>query len=110
MIIIKDTKILDAVKGYKIPFHSKLLQSRIPSQPIVSREEEELVKLKVKEMQKKGAMRKFEPSKGEFVSNLFLVKKKGGGQRPVINLKQLNCDIPYCHFRIQSLQDLKYML
>ena len=27
----------------------------------------------------KGAIRKFQPSKGEFVSNLFLVKKDGGG-------------------------------
>ena len=48
-------------------------------------------------MLKKGAIRKVQPSKGEFVSNIFLVKKNGG-QRPVKNLKQLNAYIPYCHF------------
>ena len=73
------------------------------NQPIVSREGEELVKLEVKEMLKKGAIRKVQPSKGEFVSNLFLVKKKDGGQRPVINLKQLNAYIPYCHFKMEGL-------
>ena len=41
MKITQDPKILDIVKGYKIPFHSKPFQSEIPSQPIVSREEEE---------------------------------------------------------------------
>ena len=79
--ITQDPKILDIVKACKIPFHSKSFQSKIPSQPRVSQEGEELVKLEVKEMLKKGAIRKFQPSKEEFVSNLFLVKKKDGGQR-----------------------------
>ena len=109
MKITQDTKILDIVKGYKIPFHSKPFQSKIPSQPIVSREGEELVKLEVKEMLKKGAIRKVQLSKGEFVSNSFLVKKDGS-QRPMINLKQLNAYIPYCHFKMECLQNLKYML
>lgn len=33
------------------------------------------------------------------MSNLFLVKKKDWGQRPVINLKQ---HIPHCHFKMQN--------
>ena len=61
----------------------------------------------------KGAIRKFQPSKGEFVSNLFLVKKDGGGggegQKPVINLKQLNVYIPYCHFKMEGLQKRNYI-
>ena len=76
MKITQDQKILDIVKGYKIPFHSKTFQSKIPSQPIVSQEGEELVKLEVKEMFKKGAIRKVQPAKGKFVRNLFLVEKK----------------------------------
>ena len=38
MKIAQHPKMLDIVKGYKIPFHSKLFQSKIPSQAIVSRE------------------------------------------------------------------------
>ena len=36
MKITQDPKILNMVKGRKIPFHSKHFQSKIPSQPIVS--------------------------------------------------------------------------
>ena len=59
---------------------------------------------------KKGAIRKVQLSNREFVSNLFFVNKKDGDQTPVINLKQLNTYIPYCHFRMEGLQNLKYML
>ena len=76
----------------------------------MSREGEELVKLEVKEMLKKGAIRKVQPSKGEFASNLILVKQKDVGQRPVINLKQLNAYIQYCHFKMEGLQNLECML
>ena len=103
-------KILDIVKGYKISFHSKSFQSKVPSHPIASREGQELVKLEIKEVLKKGAIRKVQLSNREFVSNLFFVNKKDGDQTPVINLKQLNMYIPYCHFRMEGLQNLKYML
>ena len=98
------------LKGYKIPFHSKPFQFKTPFQTIVNRQEKELVKLKVKEMLRKGLIRKVQPSKGVFLINLFLVKKKDGTQRPMINLKQLNTYIPYCHLKMEGLQNLKYML
>ena len=58
----------------------------------------------------KGAIRKDQPSKGEFVSNLLPVKKKEGNQRTVMNLKQLKAYVPYCHFKMEGLQSLKYIL
>ena len=72
--ITQDPKLLDTVKVYKISFYSK---------SIVTREGEELMKLEVKEMLEKGTIKKVHPSTGEFISKLFLVKKKDGGQ--VIN-------------------------
>ena len=57
MKITQDPKILNIAKGYKIPFYSKPSQSKIPPQPIVSREGVELMKLEAKEMLKKGAIR-----------------------------------------------------
>ena len=48
--------------------------------------------------------------KGEFLSSLFLISKKGGGNRPVINLKDLNWFIPYKHFKMEGLHCLKYVL
>ena len=58
----------------------------------------------------KGAIRKDQPSKGEFASNLLPVKKKEGNQRTVMNLKQLKAYVPYCHFKMEGLQSLKYIL
>ena len=85
---------MDIVKGSKIPFRSKLFQSKIPFQLIVSREEKEVVKLEVKEMLKKEAIRKVQPSKGEYVSNLFLVIKKDGGTKTSDEFEATECIYP----------------
>ena len=94
MQITQDPKILGIVKGYKIQFYSNTFQSKIPSQTIVSQEVEELVKLEVKEMLKKVAIRKDQPPKGEFVSNLFLVKKKDGGSKTSDKFEATECIYP----------------
>ena len=54
-------------------------------------------------MPEKGAMREELHCKEHFVSHLFLVSKKGGGQPTVINLKGLNTFIPYKHFKMEGL-------
>ena len=61
-------------------------------------------------MLKMEPIRKSQPSKEKFLSNLFLVKKMVELERLVINLKQSNTVIPYCHFKTECLQNLKYML
>ncbi|XP_022784519.1 uncharacterized protein LOC111325067 [Stylophora pistillata] len=42
-----------------------------------------------------------------FVSGLFVIPKKGGGQRPVFNLRQLNRFIQYKHFKMEGIHMLK---
>ena len=91
--------------------HSKRIQNSIsfktfPTNSLENRISESGGKRNVEE----GSHQKSSTSKGEFVSNLFLVKKKDGAQRPVINLKQLNGYIPNCPFKMEGLQNLKYML
>ena len=51
-------------------------------------------------MLRKGAIQQVKSEPGEFLSNLFLVNKKGGGHRPVI--KFLNSFIPYQHFTMEG--------
>ena len=46
----------------------------------------------------------------QFLSSLFLGKKKDEGNRPVVNLKDLSRNIPYQHFKIEELLLLKEML
>ena len=61
-------------------------------------------------MLEKDAVQKAKEMKGQFPSNLFLVSKKGCGNRPVINLKNLNSIIPYLHFKMERLNLLKDLL
>ena len=98
--LTRDQSILDLVDGYVIPFQRKPFQSKTPFQLATSREQQRLMDKEVKEMLKKGAIRQASAVKGEFLSNLFLVKKKNGWERPVINLKHLNAFIPYNQFEM----------
>ena len=45
-----------------------------------------------------------------FLSSIFLVPKKDGGHRPIINLKKLNEFIPYTHFKMERIHMLKDLL
>ena len=73
-------------------------------------QEKETISLEVEHLLKKGAVKKVCPQKDKFLSNIFIVKKKDGGKRPVINLKELKQYIPLLHFKMESLQSLKTLL
>ena len=58
----------------------------------------------------KGAIQPVLPRKNQYLSNLFLVSKRDGGNRSVINFKHLNSFIPYQHFKMEGLNLLQNML
>ena len=49
-------------------------------------------------------------AQNQFLSNLFVVRKKYGGYCPVINIKTLDHFVPYKHIKTESLRTLKYMM
>lgn len=44
------------------------------------------------------AIKPVQSSINRFLSSVFVIPKKNSGHRPVINLKKLNCHIPYFFF------------
>ncbi len=98
-LITADPWVLSTIQGHHIEF---LLQPRCHHPPPMyySNKEKLAISEEVTKMQEKGAITPVHPSLQEecFMSNLFLVPKKDGGMRPVINLKGLNQFVRTKHF------------
>ena len=73
-------------------------------------QQSELINQEVEAMLKKGAIHLVQSKGSQFVSNLFLVPKKDGRNRSVINLEALNSFIPYSHFKMERFHLLKDLL
>ena len=108
--LTQDPKILKVVSGYDIQFSVLPKQNKPPHATRLSTQQRKMMKTEVGEMLMKGAIKQVTNTRGQFLSNIFLVIKKYGGNRPVINLKNLNSFIPYQHFKMEGLHLLKEML
>ena len=102
-----DKEVLNIVKGWEIPFLIKPTQHREPHSIQMTVEESSTVDLEVNSMLRKGAIRLAIPKEDQILSNIFLRPKITGGDRPVLNLRELNQFIPYQHFKMEGLKDLK---
>ena len=106
-VITRDPWVVNTIKGYQIDFLSKPYQRVIPHTPQYSVEQNQLIEEEVKELIGKEAILEVHNPRGGFYSNLFLVPKKDGGQRPVINLKALNSYVQTQHFKMEGIHTLK---
>ena len=104
--ITRDQFILNAVQGFKICFRCTPVQSVVPR---VS-DQNSIIKNEIVSLLKKGAIRQVPFSHDGFYHRLFLVPKKGGGQRPVLDLSALNQFIETEHFKMENLVTLKSLL
>ena len=105
----QDMSILSIVQGFKIPFSQTPLQFGPPQLARVNQEERLQINSEIKEILRKGAIQQVKSDPGKFLSNLFLVNKRDGGHRPVINLKFLNSFIPYQHFKMEGMPQEKVL-
>ena len=109
--ITKDRWILSAIKGYRLEFHTTPYQAHEPHPSVFNQEHQLLVELELQKLLDKGAVLQTESvPKGSFFSTLFLVPKKDGGQRPVINLKCLNTFVVSPHFKMEGIQTFKSLV
>lgn len=109
--LTKNPWVLQQVMGHKIEFHSEPFQSH---QPVTecSQQEAPLMQREIKLLLAKGAIIPITqpPAEQGFISTVFLVPKKDGGARPVINLRALNHFISSQHFKMEGVHLLKNLI
>ena len=104
-----------AVIGFQIPFAGQPVQHQRPAIPCFPLEQLAQIQEEISSLREKGAISVVaDPSHSqkqtEFFSNLFLVPKKNGSMRPVINLKALNQWVETPHFKMEGLPTLQDLL
>ena len=107
-LITSDPWVLETVRGLNNPPY----QAHPPQQVPQTEQTKQLINLEIQGMLAKGAVQLVPPSQAGqgFLSTLFLVPKKGGGQRPVVNLRPLNHFLPYEHFKLEGIHMLRDLL
>lgn len=98
-----DKWILETVKGYKIEFSQLPFQNHVPKEIPFPKTQANLVTAEVQKLLSKGAIIMTKQSEAKFISTLFIVPKKDGTLRPVINLRYLNEFVQYNHFKQENL-------
>ncbi len=110
-MVTKDPWVHNTISGYQICFTNLPYQDTIPSM-IVSVGDQVVIDKEIEEMIQKEAIGSVTSHhhKISFLSTLFAVPKKGGGQRPVFNLRQLNQFVRYEHFKMDGIHMLRDLL
>ena len=98
-----DNYVLQIVSGAKIEFNCPLKQYK-PRQPIqCSSNEKQKIYVEIDKYLESGIIENAAHSQGEFIGQIFPVPKKSGEVRIILNLKPLNVDIKYEHFKTKNL-------
>ena len=104
--ITSDKYILQAIKGYKIEFIDNVepRQTHLPWEIGFNAQECDIVDQEIDKLLSKGVVIESKYENGEFISNIFLRRKKDGNYRMILNLKCFNENVSKHHFKMESLQ------
>ena len=106
-----DRHILEAIYGYEIPFDDWPVQNRIPFNPRFSVAENAFLDRKMIELIRAKVVETCEHTDGEYISTIFLrPKKKEGEFRLILNLKGLNKDVEYRHFKMDTIETALHLV
>ena len=76
----------------------------------MSAEEKKAAREHISDLLNKQAIVKTKVNPGDFVSAVFLVPKKDGGSRMILNLKEFNKYAKKTHFKMETLQHILYLV
>jgi hypothetical protein len=107
----KDPWILSSVKeGVKIDFISPPFQTVAGRNMKMGKIQSEICDREVKSLLEKGAIEQIATSTEGFISGLFVIPKRSGGFRPIVNLKSLNKFVRPEHFKMEGISSLQELI
>jgi hypothetical protein len=109
-MITQDPWILQVIQGYQIELVTPPVQQSLPNVPKLSSTLESVLEQEVKELLMKQAIHPVQSPEAGFISSIFVVPKKDGGNRSVVNLKPLNQFLGYEHFKMEGIHMLRDLL
>ena len=108
--ITKDSFVLNVVsEGYKI----QILNSDIHLSPIIStpsKEKKVAILAEINFLLERGFISKISPSPDQIVSRVFIVPKKNGKNRMIIDLSRLNKYIKKVSFKMEDKKDIQSLI
>ena len=107
--ITQDPWVLQVVRGYQLDFNSyPPLRRPIRAHLALARDQTQAMEAEIESLLEKQAIVCLTPplSPG-FYSSVFVVPKKDGGWRPIINLRELNRYVISPHFKMENISNLK---
>ena len=99
-----DPRILNIITGVIIEFDDTVCQLRAPNPINFSPSEQTAVDCELTKLLNKRVIEPATKCEGQFISNIFLRPKRDGTHRVILNLKQLNKDVTYRHFKMDTLK------
>ncbi len=104
--ITSDCEILQTVAGCTIEFEGNRvpMQETEPRLYMRNQQENEIISNEIKNLSEKLVIEEVQHEPNEFISNIFLRKKKNGKYRLILNLKEFNENIEYHHFKMETFE------
>ena len=110
-VIGTDSWISRLLSGYRLPFVKTPPLSYPTHRRInLTVSQAQTLQDEISDLLQKHAIRQADPRSPGYYSQMFVVPKKDGGWRPIINLKSLNSYLFTPHFKLESIQSLKDVL
>ena len=105
--LTSDRSILDAVTGYKIEFLPECdppIQNKPVFQHKMAVEETYVIDGEISKLHQKGVIEQSHHECGQYISPIFIRPKKDGGYRMILDLSELNKNVEYHHFKMDTFQ------
>ena len=102
--LTNDQFVLQCIKGVKIDFISNIVQTTVPREISCSLAEKRLISSEIKKFLRHFIIERAQYHPEQYVSSIFPRPKRTGGIRIILNLKPLNVEVEYHHFKMENLE------